>query len=251
MPVRKKRASKKHAPKPQAAAVRGDSARPATPRRLLRPGARPPAQRAPGFSYHHGDLRQALLDATEKLLESAGLEGFTLREVARRAGVSHGAPAHHFGDARGLLSEFTAQSFADMAAAMKRHRERADGGAFEQLVAAGVAYVEYSLAHRARFQLMFRSDRLDWTRQALSEAGADAHGHLVECTTRIASEAGAPEQLTEDKIALAWSIVHGFATLLIDNRKFAEQVQGDSSRALTMLENMLRLSRPAFEARDR
>jgi AcrR family transcriptional regulator len=203
----------------------------------------------PPVAYHHGDLRQALLHATEELLESSGLENFTLREVARRAGVSHGAPAHHFVDARGLLSEFTAQSFDDMAAAMAHHREQADADAFEQFVAAGLGYVEYALSHRARFQLMFRSDRLDWTRQSLIEAGAKAYGHVVDCTTRIASGINAPEHMIEQKIALAWSIVHGFATLLLDNTKFAEQVQGDTARTLAMLRDMLQLSRAAFEAR--
>jgi hypothetical protein len=84
--------------------------------------------------------------------------------------------------------------------------------------------------------------------ESLVDAGAKTYGHLVECTTRIASEAGTPEHLVRQKIALAWSVVHGFATLLIDNRKFAEQVQGDSAGALGMLRNMLSLSRPAFEA---
>src|SRR5690606_36808708 len=83
------------------------------------------ADRTVGAGYHHGDLRRALLAATEELLEAEGIEAFTLREVARRAGVSHGAPAHHFGDVRGLLSEFTAESFAQLSAAMRRRRARA------------------------------------------------------------------------------------------------------------------------------
>lgn len=66
--------------------------------------------------YHHGALRDALLAAAESVLNESGLEGFTLRECARRAGVSHGAPAHHFGDARGLLSAFAAQSFDQLEA---------------------------------------------------------------------------------------------------------------------------------------
>jgi AcrR family transcriptional regulator len=243
MAVRKKRATR-----PRAADRRGDSKKPAATRKRKPSAGKYPGKRTAGSAYHHGDLRTALLQATEDLLGSSGLEGFTLREVARRAGVSHGAPAHHFGDVRGLLSEFTAQSFSDMAAAMARHRERADADAFEQLVATGVAYVEYALAHRARFQLMFRSDKLDWTRGSLVQAGAKTYGHLVECTTRVAFEAGAPDRMVDEKIALAWSTVHGFATLLIDNAKFAEQV-GDTSRALGMLRYMLDLSRPAFEAR--
>lgn len=234
---------------PRTKSARGKSKKPAAARTRTAPGTTRTAPRAAGVPYHHGDLRQALLQATEELLESSGLENFTLREVARRVGVSHGAPAHHFGDARGLLSEFTAQSFNDMAAEMGRRRARADADGFEQLVATGLAYVLYALAHRARFQLMFRSDRLDWTRESLASAGAKAYGHLVECTTRIASETGAPDHRLQQKIALAWSTVHGFATLLIDDTRFAEQVDGDAARALAMLRDMLELSRPAFEAR--
>src|SRR5690606_23746283 len=179
------------------------------------------AERARGAGYHHGDLRRALLAATEELLESEGVEGFTLREIARRAGVSHGAPAHHFGDVRGLLSEFTAESFVQLSAAMRRRRTRASADPVEQLIASGVGYVEYALANRARFQLMFRSDRLDPSRTSLAQAGAEAFGQLVECIDRVAREVGAPQELDADKVALAWSIVHGFATLLIDNKGFA------------------------------
>lgn len=202
-------------------------------------------------AYHHGDLRRALLDATEKLLESEGVEGFTLREVARRAGVSHGAPAHHFGDVRGLLSEFTAESFAQLSAAMRHRRARASSAAFEQLVASGIGYVEYAITNRARFQLMFLSDRLDPSRPSLAEAAADAFSQLVECIDRVAREVGAPSELDSDKVALAWSIVHGFATLLIDNKGFALRVSGNSrTRALETLKRLIESNRPAFEQRE-
>ena len=199
-------------------------------------------------AYHHGDLQRALLEATEELLESKGVEGFTLREVARRAGVSHGAPAHHFGDVRGLLSEFTAASFAQLSASMRDRRGQAPDTAFEQLVATGVGYVAYALNHVARFQLMFRSERLDWDRPSLAAAGADAYGQLVECVERLGREVGAPSALDADKVALAWSIVHGFATLTIDNRGFAESVSGGSrKRALEAVRRLIESARPAFE----
>ena len=120
--------------------------------------------------YHHGALRAALLEVAESVLLDHGLEGFTLRECARRAGVSHGAPAHHFGDARGLLTEFTAVSFEQLAALMQEYRDRAAPDGYSQFVATGLAYVDYALAHRARFQLMFRSDRLDHGNQRLQAA---------------------------------------------------------------------------------
>ena len=74
---------------------------------MIKRAARPARRR----DYHHGDLRRALLDATEALLLESGLETFSLRECARRAGVSHGAPAHHFGDVRGLLTAFATVGF--------------------------------------------------------------------------------------------------------------------------------------------
>lgn len=201
--------------------------------------------------YHHGDLRRALLDATEQLLEAAGVEGFTLREVARRAGVSHGAPAHHFGDVRGLLSEFSAESFAQLSAAMRRRRARAPSTPFEQLRASGVAYVEYALTHRARFQLMFRSERLDPERESLAKSAGEAFGQLVECIDAVSREVGAPPELDADKVALAWSLVHGFATLVIDNRNFAARVSGGSrTRALETVARLIEANRPAFERRQ-
>lgn len=209
-----------------------------------------PAPRRKPPSYHHGDLRNALLAATEALLEEAGVERFTLREVARRAGVSHGAPAHHFGDVTGLLSAFTAESFAQLAAAMAARRAAAPSDPFEQLIATGAAYVDYALSNRARFQLMFRSDRLDHGHAPLAAAGARSYGHLVECIAALARESGGSDTRQAERTALAWSIVHGFATLMIDNRAFASQLRGDKSAALERLEALLRRSRPAFVEAD-
>lgn len=220
----------------------GTGGRAAARRRKDGPRARPSA---PG--YHHGDLANALMIAAEALLKEAGLEGFTLREVARRAGVSHGAPAHHFGDARGLLSALAAQSFAQLAGAMAARRAAAAAEPFEQLVATGLAYVDYALAHRARFQLMFRSDRLDPAHAALVEGGARTYAHLIDCIAALDSgpdrDADARRQ---QKTALAWSIVHGYASLLLDSREFAAQVATSRARALATLEAMLRRNREAF-----
>lgn len=207
------------------------------------------APKRPPAGYHHGDLRQALLDATEQLLDEAGLEGFTLREVARRAGVSHGAPAHHFVDVRGLLSAFTAQSFAQLAGAMAARRAAAPPEAWAQLAAAGLGYVEYALSHRARFQLMFRSDRLDHGHAPLAEAAARSYAHLVDCARALATEADDGEA-TARRIALAWSIVHGYATLMLDNRAFAAQAEGDPRRALALVASLLEMSRPGFTGRS-
>ncbi len=208
---------------------------------LKRGAAKPPP------AYHHGDLRNALLAATDAVLTEAGLEGFTLREVARRAGVSHGAPAHHFGDVRGLLSAYAAEGFAQLATAMAQLRAAASPRPSDQLIATGVAYVDYALAHRARFQLMFRSDRLDPGFMPLAESGGQAYGHLVDCIARAdpGTDGDALARRLR-KTALAWSLVHGYATLMLDSRAFAAHAHGDRAQALAMVESLLRSAQPAF-----
>src|SRR5262245_45102253 len=84
--------------------------------------------------YHHGNLRAALLEAAEAELEAEGIEGFSLRGVAKRAGVSHAAPAHHFGDASGLLTGLAAEGYRRFVAAQKN----ASSDGMSQLVAAGL-----------------------------------------------------------------------------------------------------------------
>src|SRR3984885_11688 len=106
------------------------------------------------------DLRSALLQATEQILIEQGLDKFTLREAARRSGVSHGAPAFHFGDASGLLTAYAAEGYNALTNLMLRYRSEARRDRKSQLVAVGLAYIDYAIEHRPSFQLMFRSDRL-------------------------------------------------------------------------------------------
>jgi AcrR family transcriptional regulator len=168
-------------------------------------------------AYHHGSLRDALLESAEALLEDQGLEGFTLRECARRAGVSHGAPAHHFGDAGGLLAELAASGFDRLTGLMLAHRAKAPPTALAQLRAAGLAYIEFALAHRALFQLMFRSDRTASESSRLAESGRRAFDTFAE-TLKAAASSARDEAALAPRLVLAWSVVHGFATLLLEGR---------------------------------
>src|ERR1700736_4924357 len=119
--------------------------------------------------YHHGALRDALLKAAETVLERDGLQGLTLRAVAREAGVSHAAPAHHFGDLTGLVSELAAIGFRQFNAAMVA--AGASGTSLvEKAMARAKAYVAYAQAHPGMYSLMFRNERLDMTRPSLHEA---------------------------------------------------------------------------------
>ena len=115
------------------------------------------SRRATQAPYHHGDLRQALLAAAERELEEKGIEGFSLRGVAKRAGVSHAAPLHHFKDTRALLTALAAQGFERFLAAQRARQAKAAADGLSQLVASGMGYIDFALTHRAIFRLMFSS----------------------------------------------------------------------------------------------
>src|SRR3954466_14928653 len=122
--------------------------------------ARQPASVKSEAPYHHGALREALLQAAERVLERDGLAGLTLRAVAREAGVSHAAPTHHFGDLTGLLSELAAVGFRQFNAAMASSGDAGGSSGLEKAMARAKAYVAYARAHPGMYGLMFRTERL-------------------------------------------------------------------------------------------
>jgi AcrR family transcriptional regulator len=133
------------------------------PRRKGLPGKkRRAAKRA--APYHHGSLREAMLRAAESILERDGIGGLTLRAAAREAGVSHAAPKNHFGDVMGLLSDLAAVGFARFQAAMEAQIRKSDP-APARLEAIGRGYVTFARTYPDLFLLMFRSERLDFTRR--------------------------------------------------------------------------------------
>jgi AcrR family transcriptional regulator len=161
--------------------------------------------------YHHGDLRSALLAAAEAELEQNGVEGFSLRAVAKRAGVSHAAPAHHFGDASGLLTALAADAYRTFLAMQHAREDKAPRDPHAQLVAAGLGYIDFALAKPALFRLIFGSDRPDHDDPALHEAAKAAYNHLNQGVAR----AGSVHPM--DAVAV-WSMAHGLADLMASGR---------------------------------
>jgi len=170
-------------------------------------------------SYHHGALRESLLEAAEALLEQGGIPALTLRAVARAAGVSHAAPAHHFGDLTGLLSELAAVGFTRLGAAFDAAMEAAGNEPDARLTAMGKAYVGFARAYPGLFSLMFRSERLDQSRPILRDATAAAGQALRAAIAKTQpSDGGAASARAIARATALWSLVHGFSVLLIDNR---------------------------------
>ena len=198
-------------------------------------------------AYHHGALREALLEVGEALIEEKGVEAFTLRECARRAGVSHGAPAYHFGNSTGFLSELAAIGFEELHALMLRYRSEARPEPYAQFVATGRAYVDHALEHPARFQLMFRGEKLRLESERLREAADRTFGQLIETLSALPrEEGGSGDALSLDEQAgLAWAIVHGVSSLSLENPGFLECVGGEG-RVTEALVGMLGAVRGAF-----
>jgi AcrR family transcriptional regulator len=169
--------------------------------------------------YHHGSLHEAMLTAAERILERDGIAGLTLRAAAREAGVSHAAPKNHFGDVRGLLSELAAVGFARFRTALTANVGESDPPS-ERLAAIGRGYVTFAQGNSGLFLLMFRSERLDFGRPALRTAAEAAFGVLrgaVGALKRGPHEM--PLTLPEAaRVTAAWSLVHGFAMLMLDGR---------------------------------
>ena len=168
-------------------------------------------------AYHHGDLKDQLVAAAEGIILERGIDGFTLREAARRAGVSPAAPAHHFKDAKGLLAEVVLRGFKDFGDALDA-ADRAGGSDVQaRLTGQGLAYVKFALKHPARFQLMFSHAKYEIDYPGLRETGARAFG-VLERAVRAASGLNPGDAMTPEAygfLMATWSIVHGFSHLAL------------------------------------
>ncbi|MFF1460024.1 TetR/AcrR family transcriptional regulator [Streptomyces sp. NPDC058330] len=155
-------------------------------------------------TYHHGDLRRTLLAAALDVIAAHGPDSLSLRDLARRVGVSHAAPAHHFKDRTGLLTALAAEGYALFADAL------ADAPGLQER---GVAYVRFATRHPAYFQVMFRPELYRPDDPALLAAKARATQALRAGIGDLPDAARGED----DRLAgiAAWSLAHGFATLLL------------------------------------
>lgn len=167
--------------------------------------------------YHHGDLRHALLRVAEQIILERGVDGFTLREAARRAGVSPAAPMHHFADAKGLLTEVAAQGFRAFGQALQEADEAAGPDPARRLRAQASAYVRFALEQPASFMLMFREDKHDRRNTEFVQAAAHAYSVLERAIrASTATPEGAPlSPQAQGLLTATWSIVHGFSHLAL------------------------------------
>lgn len=191
-------------------------------------------------SYHHGDLRKALVDSALTVLSEKGVEAFSLRETARRAGVSPAAPKHHFTDTRGLLTELAIIAFTRLADALEKADEAAGTDRQDRLLAQGTAYVGFALAECALFDLMWRASLLDLSNSDLLAEKARAFDSLDRLVRGDTAPRIAPDDPAMAPTIACWSLVHGFARLMLDTG-FGQESDTRAHMANELLPAMLGL----------
>lgn len=193
-------------------------------------------------SYHHGDLREALLRAAIDLVADVGPRGFTLREVARRAGVSHNAPYRHFRDKEELIAAVAAEGFRELTRAMLE-AAASQPTALDRLKRSGLAYVAFALRRPEHFTVMFDTPFSSADYPECAEAAEEAFGTLVRFIEVCQQDRALPPGDTLRRALAAWSLVHGIAKLAVAKRlpfqsraavlQFAESTIGGSLPALS------------------
>ena len=164
--------------------------------------------------YHHGDLRNALLEASEQLLAKTGVAALSLREVAKQAGVSHAAPYRHFKDKAALMSGLAQSGFGRLGSVIRTAADKIPYDPEQKLVEAGVAYVHMALRHPGLMQLMFSTAPGQEVDRELKQASMTTLEPLVDIIN-TGIEAGVFRDRDAHELALvAWTSMHGMAMLL-------------------------------------
>lgn len=162
-------------------------------------------------SYHHGDLKAALVRAAESIIAHHGIEGFSLRKAARRAGVSPGAPAHHFGTAKGLLTEVALLGYAELGRYLAKDTK-------SDLAVLSAAYVRFALDYPGQFRLMFRNDLVDREDPRYRVVSSQALRPFADAAAAFTPGTGRRELSDSESIFAVWSVIHGMAHLVLEEK---------------------------------
>lgn len=174
--------------------------------------------------YHHGDLRRVVIETAQDMLREDKGWQFTLREVARRAGVSHAAPYKHFPDKSALLAELATLGFRELRAQVSGAIERASHASRSELITAAKAYIRFGTSNPSLYRLMFSADVDKSAFPELEEAGAGAFAVLIGILERGQSGGSFKKQPVRGQAAAAWALLHGFTLLSIDGQLVPEKV---------------------------
>ncbi|GAB2646652.1 TetR-like C-terminal domain-containing protein [Nocardia goodfellowii] len=176
------------------------------------------ARRVTRTSYHHGALRDALMDACLRLIETEGIAAVSLRRVAREAGVSTGAPYHHFADRAGLLAALSANGFQRLGTELAAARAAAESP-LAALTALAEAYVRFAREQPAYFRLMFRPELSQPEKHPDATVAGEAAFDVLAATIGDCVASGLIAAERADTVSVAWwGIAHGLASLWLDGQ---------------------------------
>lgn len=175
--------------------------------------------------YHHGDLRRAIIDTAMDMLHADKSWQFTLREVARRAGVSHAAPYKHFADKASLLAEISLIGFDRLREALAAAKVSRPGSLRDEIGAMAHAYVRFGMSHPALYRLMFSAEAGQAAQEIhLHERALAALGVLVELLERGQAAGLLRKRDVRGQVAACWAQMHGITLLTIDGLLLPEKV---------------------------
>ena len=180
-------------------------------------------------TYHHGDLRAVILTEAARLVAERGAERVSLRELAREAGVSHAAPAHHFTDRRGLFTALATEGFQLLAAALTAARPH--------FLDAALAYVRFAIEHPGHYQVMFDKPLLDASDSELVAAEAAAGAELARGVASLRDPSAKADPGGAE--LAAWSLVHGFSMLWLNDAVDPRVKATDPMRTAERIARML------------
>jgi AcrR family transcriptional regulator len=169
-------------------------------------------------TYHHGDLRSALIQAADEIIAEGGIEAFSLRAAAQRAGVSPGAPAHHFGSAKGLLTEVALLAFERASLYLEEAGRTEDPAA--DIRAIGLAFVTFAVNHPGHFRLMFRNDLVNRSDPRLSEVRTWPAGRIGLAIAAYGGNTNLDMNRFEDAADILGGLatLHGLAHLVLEGK---------------------------------
>lgn len=191
------------------------------------------ADERPG--YHHGNLREALLEQGLLLLEQGAETGFSLRELARRVGVSANATYRHFANKEALIRAMAGEGIRRLTQDQQHSWAQTDGDVARKFLATGCAYVRFARRHPALFRLMFGRFVMEHRDEDLQRAADQAFDSLKQ---GVAAALGLAVEDDATRLAAfnAWAVVHGFSNLILDG-----QIRGDDQELEQVVEQALGL----------
>jgi AcrR family transcriptional regulator len=191
--------------------------------------------------YHHGHLAESLLDAVDEIASQFGIEAVTLRACAKRVGVSPSSAFRHYVDKRALLTAFAARALNKLADAMEKAKQRAHEEGGDAFHAVGMAYVAFALDKPAFFRAMWREETIYAQDAGYLAATQHLAGYLKEGFVRTIDDRN-PDEFSPQEL-LAWSSVHGLASLFVDGPVARDKVR---DQKLRLADEVLRALGPVF-----